>query len=78
MCIRDRHTLGAAGAIESVFTIMSIYKDVIPPTINLKNQDDQCTLDYNCGDARETKIQYAMNNSFGFGGTNSSLVFQKI
>ena len=72
------HTLGAAGAIESVFTIMSIYKDVIPPTINLKNQDDQCTLDYNCGDARETKIQYAMNNSFGFGGTNSSLVFKKI
>ena len=72
------HTLGAAGAIESVFTIMSICKDVIPPTINLKNQDDQCTLDYNCGDARETKIQYAMNNSFGFGGTNSSLVFKKI
>ena len=72
------HTLGAAGAIESVFTIMSIYKDVIPPTINLKNQDDQCPLDYNCGDARETKIQYAMNKSFGFGGTNSSLVFKKI
>ena len=57
---------------------MSIYKNVIPPTINLKNQDDRCTLDYNCGDARETKIQYAMNNSFGFGGTNSSLVFKKI
>jgi 3-oxoacyl-[acyl-carrier-protein] synthase II len=72
------HTLGAAGAIESIFSIMSIQDGVIPPTINLHEPDPECDLDYTPNTARDAKIQIAMNNSFGFGGTNSSLVFSKI
>ena len=72
------HTLGAAGAIESIFTILSIQNNVIPPTINLENQDDACDLDYNRVNSRDFEVNIGMNNSFGFGGTNSSLVFKKI
>jgi hypothetical protein len=72
------HTLGAAGAIESIFSIMSIQDGIIPPTINLHEPDPECDLDYTPHTARDAKIQIAMNNSFGFGGTNSSLVFSKI
>ncbi|MEK9649444.1 MAG: beta-ketoacyl-ACP synthase II [Gammaproteobacteria bacterium] len=72
------HTLGAAGAIESIFSIMSIQDGIIPPTINLYNPDPECDLDYTPHSARDASIKIAMNNSFGFGGTNSSLVFSKI
>ena len=72
------HTLGAAGAIESIFCIKSLNDNVIPPTINLVNPDPLCDLDYTPLRAVEKKVSIAMNNSFGFGGTNSTLVFKKI
>ena len=72
------HTLGAAGAIESVFSILSLEHQVVPPTINLDNRDsDIPALDFVPHQARPTKIQTVLNNSFGFGGTNVSLVFQR-
>jgi len=72
------HTLGAAGAIESIFCIKSINDGVIPPTINLINPDPLCDLDYTPLNATEKDVSVTMNNSFGFGGTNSTLVFKKI
>ena len=72
------HTLGAAGAIESIFCIKSLNDNVVPPTINLVNQDSECDLDYTALISVEKKVTLAMNNSFGFGGTNSTLVFKKI
>mgnify|MGYP001187013596 FL=1 len=72
------HTLGAAGAIESIFCIKSLNDNVVPPTINLVNQDPECDLDYTALRSVEKKVTLAMNNSFGFGGTNSTLVFKKI
>ena len=72
------HTLGAAGAIESIFCIKSLNDDVVPPTINLVNPDPLCDLDYTPLRAMEKNVSIAMNNSFGFGGTNSTLVFKKI
>ena len=72
------HTLGAAGAIESIFCIKSLNDNVVPPTINLVNQDSECDLDYTALRSVEKKVTLAMNNSFGFGGTNSTLVFKKI
>jgi 3-oxoacyl-[acyl-carrier-protein] synthase II len=72
------HTLGAAGAIESIFCIKSINDNVIPPTINLTNPDPLCDLDYTPLRAVEKNVSFAMNNSFGFGGTNSTLVFKQI
>ena len=72
------HMLGAAGAAESVFTAMSIYTGVIPPTINLEYPSLDCDLDYTPIVARESEIKHAMNNSFGFGGTNACLVFSKL
>jgi 3-oxoacyl-[acyl-carrier-protein] synthase II len=72
------HTLGAAGAIESIFCIKSLNDNVVPPTINLINQDSECDLDYTALISVEKKVTVAMNNSFGFGGTNSTLVFKKI
>ena len=71
------HTLGAAGAIESIFSILSINDNVIPPTINLDNQDPRCDLDFTPLTARESEITIAMNNSFGFGGTDSTLIFRQ-
>jgi 3-oxoacyl-[acyl-carrier-protein] synthase II len=71
------HMLGAAGGIEAVLTALSIQNQVAPPTINLENQDPLCDLDYVPNTAREMKIDVAMSNSFGFGGTNGTLVFKR-
>jgi len=70
------HTLGAAGAIESVITVLAIERGVIPPTINLEHPDPECDLDYVPNKARPAKIRIALNNSFGFGGTNTTLAFR--
>ena len=72
------HTLGAAGAVESIFSILSIVNNVSPPTINLNNPDEGCDLDFIPKDARDMKIEVSLNNSFGFGGTNSTLIFKTI
>ncbi len=72
------HLLGAAGGVEAVFSVMSIKDQVAPPTINLDNPGEGCDLDYVPGAAREMKIDYALSNSFGFGGTNGTLIFKKI
>ncbi len=71
------HLLGAAGGVEAIFTILSLYEDVIPPTINLDSPDPECDLDYVPYKMRKKEVNYAMTNSFGFGGTNASLVFRK-
>jgi 3-oxoacyl-[acyl-carrier-protein] synthase II len=71
------HLLGAAGAIESTACILACRDDIIPPTINLDEQDPECDLDYCPNVARKTKVTYSMNNSFGFGGQNSVLCFKK-
>ena len=72
------HTLGAAGAIESIFCIKAINEGIVPPTINLDNPDPLCDLNYTPLVSTEKEVVIAMNNSFGFGGTNSTLVFKKI
>jgi 3-oxoacyl-[acyl-carrier-protein] synthase II len=71
------HMLGAAGGIEAVITALSIQNQIAPPTINLENQDPECDLDFVPNTARNMKIEVAMSNSFGFGGTNGSLVFKR-
>ena len=71
------HMLGAAGGVEAVFSILSLYHGVLPPTINYENADPQCDLDYVPNQAREKAIRSAMSNSFGFGGTNATLLFRK-
>ena len=72
------HLLGGAGGIESVFTVLAIHNQISPPTINIFNQDPECDLDYCANEARSMKIEVALKNNFGFGGTNGSLVFKKI
>jgi 3-oxoacyl-[acyl-carrier-protein] synthase II len=72
------HLLGGAGGIESVFTVLAVAKQISPPTINIFSQDPECDLDYCANAAREMKIDYALKNNFGFGGTNGSLVFKRI
>ena len=69
------HMLGAAGVAEGIFCVQSIYNQVVPPTSNLENQDPECDLDYVPNVARDAKVRLALSNSFGFGGTNGSLVF---
>jgi 3-oxoacyl-[acyl-carrier-protein] synthase II len=69
------HLLGAAGGVEAVFSALAVFHQISPPTINLFNQDPQCDLDYVANAAREMKITHALSNSFGFGGTNGTLVF---
>ena len=71
------HMIGAAGAAEAIFSILALRDQVIPPTINLENQDPECDLDYTPNEARETKLEIALSNSFGFGGTNGTLVFRR-
>ncbi|MCX8030533.1 MAG: beta-ketoacyl-ACP synthase II [Thermodesulfovibrionales bacterium] len=71
------HLLGAAGGVEAVFTVLSLYNDIVLPTINLHNPDPECDLDYVPNKSRHLKIEYAMSNSFGFGGTNACLIFKK-
>lgn len=72
------HLLGGAGGLESVFTVLAVHHQIAPPTINLHNPDPECDLDYVPNVAREMKIDYAMKNSFGFGGTNGTLIFGKV
>jgi 3-oxoacyl-[acyl-carrier-protein] synthase II len=72
------HLLGAAGGVEAIFSVLAIRDQLAPPTINLFNQDPQCDLDYVPNTAREMKINVAVSNSFGFGGTNGSLVFRRM
>lgn len=72
------HLLGGAGGIESVFTVLAIRDQVSPPTINIFNQDPECDLDYCANTARELKIEHAVKNNFGFGGTNGTLVFKRV
>jgi 3-oxoacyl-[acyl-carrier-protein] synthase II len=72
------HLLGGAGGIESVFTVLAIHNQISPPTINIFNQDPACDLDYCANTAREMKIDAALKNNFGFGGTNGSLVFKRV
>ena len=71
------HLLGAAGGVEAVFTILALRDQVAPPTINLDNPDPACDLDYVPHTARDMKIDVAISNSFGFGGTNGTLVFRR-
>ena len=71
------HLLGGAGGIESVFTILALHHQVSPPTINIFNQDPECDLDYCANEARQMKIELAVKNNFGFGGTNGTLVFRR-
>ena len=72
------HLLGAAGGIEAVFSVLAIRDQVLPPTINFNTPDPACDLDYVPNIARETNVNIAMSNSFGFGGTNGTLIFKKI
>ncbi|MFA7666638.1 MAG: beta-ketoacyl-ACP synthase II [Burkholderiaceae bacterium] len=72
------HLLGGAGGIETVFTALALHHQVSPPTINIFNQDPECDLDYCANEARQMKIDFAMKNSFGFGGTNGTLVLRRV
>jgi 3-oxoacyl-[acyl-carrier-protein] synthase II len=72
------HLLGGAGGIESVFTVLAVHEQKSPPTINIFNQDPECDLDYCANTARDMRIDIAMKNNFGFGGTNGTLVFKRI
>lgn len=72
------HLLGAAGGVEAVFSAMALHTGVIPPTVNLDNPSEGCDLDYVPNTAREAQVDVAMSNSFGFGGTNGSLIFRKL
>jgi len=71
------HLLGGAGGIESLFTVKALHEQVSPPTINIFNQDPECDLDYCANEARPMKIEHAVKNNFGFGGTNGTLVFKR-
>jgi 3-oxoacyl-[acyl-carrier-protein] synthase II len=72
------HLLGGAGGIESIFSVLALHHQVSPPTINIFNQDPECDLDYCANEARTMKIEYAVKNNFGFGGTNGTLVFKRV
>ena len=72
------HLLGGAGGIESVFSVLALRDQIAPPTINILNQDPECDLDYCANTAREMKMDYAVKNNFGFGGTNGTLVFKRV
>ncbi|MBS1136727.1 MAG: fabF [Proteobacteria bacterium] len=72
------HLLGAAAGIEAVFTTLAVQNQIAPPTINLVDQDPQCDLDYVPNEARPMQIRAALSNAFGFGGTNSTIVFRRL
>jgi 3-oxoacyl-[acyl-carrier-protein] synthase II len=72
------HLLGGAGGVESIFTVLAVHHQISPPTINLATPDPECDLDYCANTAREMKIDAALKNNFGFGGTNGSLVFKRV
>jgi 3-oxoacyl-[acyl-carrier-protein] synthase II len=71
------HLLGAAGGVEAVVSILALERGVLPPTINLENPDPECDLDYIPNKSREKRVNVAMSNSFGFGGTNACLIFKR-
>lgn len=71
------HLLGAAGGVEAIYTVLALHHQVLPPTINLDQASPDCDLDYVPNTARDGRIDYAMSNSFGFGGTNGTLVFKR-
>jgi 3-oxoacyl-[acyl-carrier-protein] synthase II len=71
------HLLGAAGGVEAVFTVLALQEQIAPPTANLFNQDPACDLDYVPNEARRMPMRAALSNSFGFGGTNGSLLFAR-
>jgi 3-oxoacyl-[acyl-carrier-protein] synthase II len=71
------HLLGAAGAVEAIFTVLTIRDGIIPPTINYDTPDPECDLDYVPNIARKAQVNIALSNSFGFGGINATLVFRK-
>jgi 3-oxoacyl-(acyl-carrier-protein) synthase len=71
------HLLGAAGGIEGVFSVLAIYNRMLPPTINYVNPDPDCDLDYVPNEPREMDLEIALSNSFGFGGTNATLIFKR-
>ena len=71
------HLLGAAGAVEAIFTVLTIRDNIIPPTINYDTPDPECDLDYVPNTARKAQVNTALSNSFGFGGVNATLVFRK-
>ncbi len=71
------HLLGAAGGVEAIFSVLSVVNNIVPPTMNLEEPDPECDLDYVPNAARQTEVQCALSNSFGFGGTNASLLFKK-
>jgi 3-oxoacyl-[acyl-carrier-protein] synthase II len=71
------HLLGAAGGLETAISVLSVFEDVIPPTINQTTPDPECDLDSVPNESRRTRVQVSLNNSFGFGGTNASLVVRK-
>ena len=72
------HLLGAAGGIEGVFLAMALKTSTVPPTINFENPGEGCNLDYVANEAREVSLELAMSNSFGFGGTNASIIFKRV
>jgi 3-oxoacyl-[acyl-carrier-protein] synthase II len=72
------HLLGAAGVVEAIFSLLAIRDGVAPPTINLDNPDPDCDLDFVPNEARRMKIDIALSNSFGFGGTNGSVIFRRL
>jgi len=72
------HMIGAAGGAEAIFTVLALDEGVIPPTINLENPDPACDLDYTPNEARQAKLEAALSNSFGFGGTNGTIVFKRL
>ena len=71
------HLLGASGAAEAIISVLTLRDQIIPPTINLDNPDDECDLDYVPHTAREQEVNAVLSNSFGFGGTNGSLTFRR-
>jgi 3-oxoacyl-[acyl-carrier-protein] synthase II len=71
------HALGAAGGIEAVISVKALETGILPPTINYENPDPECDLDYVPNTARESQAEYALSNSFGFGGTNACLIFKR-
>jgi 3-oxoacyl-[acyl-carrier-protein] synthase II len=72
------HMIGAAGGAEAIFTILALVHQVVPPTINLDDPDPECDLDYTPNQARERSLTAALSNSFGFGGTNGTVIFKKL
>lgn len=72
------HLLGGAGGVESIFSVLAVHHQISPPTINIFSQDPECDLDYCANTARDMKIDFALKNNFGFGGTNGSLVFKRV